>query len=179
MKPLSKSFVSLTRQAVFSLLDRDASKLPGACLYHAVIVKKLTGMPIQAGSYSWRYTKYDDGKNPTHFSCIFDERAQRIATGILVNKDLIDFLGVLPEMHVWNSFGSGGEIMDLSTLHIPTLAQKISQITFEPELLPPDHLVAAPINPSGQWVYREHPVATRLANRLADVLLEAIVLRVG
>lgn len=141
--------------------------MTGGCLYHALAVNVLTGAPIVAGSYSWKFTDYDNGKNPTHFSCIFDETAQKI-TRTLLEKNAVDMMINLPEMHVWNRIGDN--VFDISTAFIPSLARKTVGLEFEAHLIPPEYLLGPPRGPENRWLYQEHPLATQFIRELAKIM---------
>lgn len=160
MKRLLEQKIREARMIVESELTSEA--LPGACLYHAVAMSKvLPGCLIIAGSYSWRFTNKDDGKNPTHFSCIFDRVAQAKTAEILQAPELIRNLGNFPEMHVFNYYQ--GKILDISTRWIPQFAQRIGSFFFDEQLRPPPYLWDVPVHKNKRWMYVPHPLATKLA----------------
>lgn len=126
----------------------------GACLLHAIAANKLLNAPIMAGSLSWKYTNFDNGSNPTHFSYMF------IPSEAIQHTSQRRF----PEMHVWNIYQ--GKILDLTTCFLPTQAKILAQMDWEPELLPPDHFHGENC-PNKNHFYSEHYFATYLANEYA------------
>lgn len=150
--------------------ELTAEALPGACLYHAVALHMvLPEARIIAGSYSWRFTNKDDGKNPTNFSCIFDKKAQALTVELLANPDRLRDLPAFPEMHVFNYYQ--GKILDISTRWIPQFAQKACGFFFDEMLRPPPYLWDVPIHKNKRWIYAPHPLATELAKLSAYQVL--------
>lgn len=166
MKNLESKIVEVC-SVVRSLMPH--TDLSGACLYYAVAAHRLMGVPIIAGSYSWQYTSLDDGKNATHFSCIFDETAQHRALEILREPDRILDLAHLPEMHVFNVLD--GKVLDLSTAWVPELARRTTGFEFESALVPPPYLWGKPVDQYQRWVYDPSKLATVLARTVADKVL--------
>lgn len=168
MRSKLESAIEEAREIVLTFLDGDVLALPGACLYHAVAINHVLGAPIVAGSYSWRFTTHDDGTNPTHFSCIFDDAAKVFARRALTFADLNE-LPILPEMHVWNLWQ--GKVLDISTLHLPAFAFRSSGFQFESSLNPPSyHFGKAVDHKRGNFLYRSDPIATALARAAASSL---------
>lgn len=163
-------YIEVARALVLEMLEGDHRALPGACLYHAVAIHKITGADIHAGSYSWQFTNVDTGTNPTHFSCIFDARAQKIAKLILKDPEALKGLSHFPEMHVWNVLN--GKILDISTLHLPDFAYRLGRFKFEPSLMPPPYHQGAWTGPKSQWKYESHPLAIELAAAAARNTLQ-------
>lgn len=94
-----------------------------ACLYYSAftvlaIANRGARAILQAGSASWRFKApaLDDGVGPTHYSYEFDPThplsAARLAQG------------GFPEMHCWAAVPATGEIIDLTTRHLPALLRE-------------------------------------------------------
>lgn len=162
-----ESKIAEARQMVADVLPEEI--LPQACIYFAVALNKVLGAPIMAGSYSWKMTSIDNGKNPTHFSCIFDQVAQQKAIGLLETPSLLANTA-LPEMHVWNHWH--GKVLDISTRYVPTFAQKTCGFFFEDQLRPPVYLWADPIHRTKRWVYIPSPLGTQLARLAGKNVME-------
>lgn len=164
-----ESKIAEARQIISAALPPEVQI--GACLYHAVAMSRvLPGCQIIAGSYSWKFTHKDDGQNATHFSCIFDNRAQQQAARILTTPDLIKDLPHFPEMHVFNYYQ--GKVLDISTRWIPQFAQKIGDFFFDDVLRPPPYLWDVPVHKAKRWLYVPHPIATQLARAAAINVLK-------
>lgn len=160
--------INEARELTLKLIKDDPEALPGACLYHAVAINRVLGAPIVAGSYSWRFTTFDNGRNPTHFSCMFDERSKQVATELL-KSDRVDELPILPEMHIWNLWQ--GKVLDITTLHLPAFAMRTCGFQFAPSLVPPlHHFGKAEDGKRGNFIYKADPLATRLARVAAELV---------
>lgn len=157
------------REQVRHMLKDSPEAISSGCLYHALAMYQLTGAPIVAGSYSWQFTTVDTGDNPTHFSCMFDERAKSLAGQILEVPEVLGTLSVFPEMHVWNSLE--GKVLDISTEQLTVFAKRLCGFDFEPSLMPPEYLWDRAHHKKFQWKYDADPLATRLARAAAEQLM--------
>lgn len=156
------SMIAQARELVLYWLKGDEAALPGACMYHAIAMNKLFNISIGAGSYSWKFTHFDNGTNPTHFSCMFDDLAKSQAHALLLSGDTSTL--VLPEMHVFNVFN--GKVLDLTTCYLPEFV-RAGGLVFEDGLVPPPFLYDSPTGPGDQWIYTIDPVATQLARTVS------------
>lgn len=173
-KEKMESLIDAARLLVADTLPPEV--LPGACLYHAVAVNHFLGAPILAGSYSWKFTNKDDGTNPTHFSCIFDQVAQWSAEEILMEPGRIRTLECFPEMHVFNVLD--GKVLDISTKLIRQFAYQAGGFEYEEQLKPPPYLWDVPVDKKeGRWVYAPHPLAIKLARAASVPALEILFKR--
>jgi hypothetical protein len=100
------------------------SSLEGSCLYWAGVALSYfdsigeTAL-LQAGSASWARIsrEKDDGVVNTHFSYMF-EISKTTLKKILA--------GEMPEMHVWVAITNPQQIIDLTTLYVPTQCKKLT-----------------------------------------------------
>ncbi len=157
--------ITRAREIVLWLLEGDDNALSGSCFYHAFAMHMLCGLPIVGGTYSWRLTKYDNGRNPTHFSCNYGKEAQIETAQILSSGEHMGMLR-FPEMHVWNVWQ--GKILDLSTIHLPDFAMRTNGFRFDPDCTPPEYFFGKPKDNKHRWLYSAHPLATKLAREIAE-----------
>lgn len=133
-----------------------------ACLYYGAftalaIARRGVRAILQAGSASWRFKArgHDDGVGPTHYSYEFDPwhflSAERLARG------------AFPEMHCWAAIPSTGEIIDLTTRHLPALLRQGLPGETWTAALPPEYFWGrADALPEG-WLYRADRAAIDIA----------------
>jgi len=129
------------------------------CLYHSIAVSKVLsdrGYPsvIVGGSCSWQFTRYDNGKNPTHFSYTF-------TPGVYIPES------DMPEMHIWVDLCEKNEIVDISTKYLPAQAKRMIKIEFDEELSPPDYYWGDPTEENHRFSYEYDKLATVMANEFA------------
>lgn len=93
------------------------------CLYYAAftvlaIAKRGVRAILQAGSASWPFkaAEFDDRTGPTHYSYEFDPSHPLSAARLSA--------GAFPEMHCWAAIPAAGEIIDLTTRHLPVLLRE-------------------------------------------------------
>ena len=99
---------------------RGAVRIEQGCLFYAVLTatavsKRGVRAILQAGSASWPFKapERDDGVGPTHYSYMFE--AGSTSTVLRLAN------GRLPEMHCWAAIPATGELIDLTTRHLPEL----------------------------------------------------------
>lgn len=141
-----------------SLLERDRINPSGACLYYALAANQVCGLPIVAGSLSWKFTSFDNGTNPNYFSYIFEP----MAALQMLNRQR------MPEMHCWNIYQD--KVFDLTTCYLPQQAKLLIGEDWEPALIPPDFYHGEGEIPE-KLVYAADPFATHLAKMFAAELL--------
>lgn len=163
-----ESRINMSWQLVASVLGPE--ELPHACLYHAVALAHFLKAPVCAGSASWRFVVVDNGRNPTHFSHVFDDKAAQHADLILTGGTLNKFH--LPEMHAWNYWQ--GKILDISTRWVPMAAQKHGFL-FDNQLRPPAYLWNEPIHRNKKWLYVPDKRATVFARTMSDTILKKLM----
>lgn len=160
--------ITQARALVLQMLDGNQEAVPTSCLYHALAMQEVLGpqCKIIAGSYQWQFTTFDDGQNATHFSCMFDPKAQLEAALMIQHIDQIIGMPHLPEMHVFNFFA--GKLLDIATGYVPEFARR-NGFQFEEALTPPEYLFTDRlIQKKGRYVYQPHSLATKLAVLAAD-----------
>jgi len=88
------------------------------CLFYAAytavaVSRRGVRAVLQAGSASWLFkaAERDDGVGPTHYSYVFEANSRM--TALRLGQ------GMLPELHCWAAIPQTGEIIDLTTRHLP------------------------------------------------------------
>lgn len=147
-------------------LHDELTSIWKACLYHAVAIESIIKAPIMAGSYSWKFRQNIGHDGSTHFSCLFEDDARELTRKLLVEDTSSRDVLTLPEMHVWNSYQ--GQVLDISTLHIPEYAKQSQNISFEPSMIPPPYFLGKAVHRNERWIYRPDPLATQLARKFAE-----------
>jgi hypothetical protein len=151
-----KTKVAAMRKLVKQITPERVS-LEGACLYHAIAARMILGREclILAGNASWKFTTFDDGTNPTHFSYVY-------TPGIYVPGS------VMPEMHVWNYYE--GKMLDITTCYWPAQCLKLIGEEFSQSLIPPDFHYGAAAEETGLWYYEPSKDATQLAIQMLNAI---------
>ena len=140
----------------------DGVPIEAACLYHAIAARMILGeeCKIVAGSSSWKFTNFDNGRNPTHFTYEYTNSLNFPESS-------------MPEIHIWNEYK--GKVLDLSTRYLPDQIENFLGYTFEENLIPPLFHHGEKEGGSGQWLYKEIKEATNLANRMVQDAMIGII----
>lgn len=148
-RSLMKTKIRLIREYAAKLAKQKGIALHGSCVLHAFAGNRLFGYPIVAGSASWKFTSFDDGSNPTHFSYVFEPHL--LASYMAQNR--------LPEIHVWNTVDR--RVLDLTTGFLPEQAKALAGFQWEKALTPKPIYFGQQVSTDRSIIYEAHPVATQ------------------
>lgn len=144
----------------------SSESIQRSCLHYSAftaiaIAKRGARAILQAGSASWLFkaAECDDGAGATHYSYEFAPHDPLSATRLAA--------GFMPEMHCWAAIPATGEIVDLTTRHLPDLLhQALPHEKWTAPIPPPFFWGQANTLPRG-WSY----VADRTAIEISLALL--------
>lgn len=132
------------------------------CLWYAAFtvlaIAKRGGRPVlQAGSASWRFKSkaVDDGRGPTHWSYLFDPGHFQSVLSMAEGR--------LPQIHCWVGLSRSGEIVDLTTRHLPELVRTSLAGEEWTEAPPPAYFWGRPEAMPPSWRYYAEAAAIRTA----------------